>query len=170
MTEHVPKKQYTWVWVVLGVFILLGVLFVGGIVGAVMFFRQSLDVTESVSASSAGPEFDAVYTRFPGQQPLIQLVDGRPQLVVERATQTPAKQSLSTLYVLAFDDDEQSMVRFSLPWWLLRLKSGPIRLSAYQQGWDDRGVSFRVEDIERHGPGIIVDVKRSEGRLMIWAE
>ena len=44
------------------------------------------------------------------------------------------------------------------------MKSGPIRISAYQQGWDDRGVSFRVEDIEKHGPGIIVDVTRAGRR------
>ena len=60
---------------------------------------------------------------------------------------------------------------FSLPFWLLRMKSGPIRISAYQQGWDDRGVSFRIEDIEKHGPGIIVDhTERDEGRVLIWAE
>ena len=51
------------------------------------------------------------------------------------------------------------------------MKSGPIRISAYQQGWDDRGVSFRVEDIEKHGPGIIVDVTEpNEGRVLIWAQ
>ncbi len=60
---------------------------------------------------------------------------------------------------------------FSLPFWLLRMKSGPIRISAYQQGWDDRGVSFRVEDIEKHGPGIIVDVTEpNQGRVLIWAQ
>lgn len=63
------------------------------------------------------------------------------------------------------------MVQFSLPFWLLRMRSDPVRLSAYQQGWDDRGLSFRIEDIEKHGPGIIVDVKEHiGGRLLIWAE
>ena len=28
------------------------------------------------------------------------------------------------------------------------MKSGPIRLSAYSEGWDDRGLSFRIEDLE----------------------
>jgi hypothetical protein len=32
-------------------------------------------------------------------------------------------------------------------------------------------VSFRVEDIEKHGPGIIADVTRAgEGRVILWAE
>ena len=51
------------------------------------------------------------------------------------------------------------------------MKSGPISFSAYASGWDDRGVSFRVEDIEQRGPGIVVDVtERNEGRVLIWAE
>jgi len=112
-----------------------------------------------------------VRARFPGQQPLIQMVDGQPQLVAERASQAPTQTKLTTVHVIAFDRDEGNLVNVSLPFWLLRMKSGPIRVSAYQQGWDDRGVSFRVEDIEKHGPGIIVDVTRAgEGRVIIWAE
>ena len=130
-----------------------------------------MSITENLSEDSAKSEFDAVRSRFPGQQPLIQIVDGKPQLVTERASQTASQTTLTTLHVIAFDDDEGNLVTFSLPFWLLRMKSGPIRISAYQQGWDDRGVSFRVEDIEKHGPGIIVDATRpGEGRVIIWAE
>ena len=110
--------------------------------------------------------------RYPGQQPLIQLVDGRPEYVVERASQSaPPNTSLTSVHVMAYDRDEGKVVTFSLPFWLLRMKSGPIRISAYQQGWDDRGVSFRIEDIEKHGPGIIVDAtERNQGRVLVWAE
>jgi hypothetical protein len=171
MSEPTPKKKRTWLWIVLGVFVFLGFVAVGGIIVAVSFFRENLNVSQNVSENSASSEFDAIYARFPGQQPLIQLVDGRPQLVAERATQSGDGKPLHTLHVLAFGRNDEEMAKFSLPFWLLRMKSGPIRLSAYEQGWDDRGVSFRVEDIEKHGPGIIVDVKeRREGRMMIWAE
>lgn len=78
---------------------------------------------------------------------------------------------VTTLHVLAFDSNSEEMVRFSLPFWLLRMKSGPIRLSAYQQGWDDRGVSFDIADAEKAGPGIVIDAKeRREGRLLVWTE
>ena len=169
MNGEAPKKKRTWIWIILGVFVFFGMIFVGGIIVAVSFFRQSFDITENVSASTVSPEFDAIYAKFPGQQPLIQLVDGTPQLVTERATKSGNGQ-LTTLHVLAYSSDEENLAKMALPFWLLRMKSGPIRLSAYSQGWDDRGVSFRVEDIEKHGPGIVVDVKRSEGRMLIWAE
>ena len=164
-----PKKR-NWIAIVLGVLLLFGILGVGCVVVAVSFFRQNLTVTNT-DEQAAMQELDDVRKRFPGQQPLIQLVDGRPQIVTERATQTPTQTTLSTLHVIAFDSDEGHLVNVSLPFWLLRMKSGPIRISAYQQGWDDRGVSFRVEDIEKHGPGIIADVTRpGEGRVILWAE
>ena len=126
---------------------------------------------ETTDEQAAMQQLDDVRKKFPGQQPLIQMVDGRPQLATERTTQTPAQTTLSTLHVVAFDTDEGHLVNMSIPFWLLRMKSGPIRISAYSQGWDDRGVSFRVEDIEKHGPGIIADVTRpGEGRVILWAE
>jgi hypothetical protein len=165
-----PKKR-KWLAIILGVVLMFGVLAVGCVVVAVSFFRQNMEFTENITESTAKNEFDAVYTRFPGQQPLIQLVDGRPQYVAERAGKGGAQQSLTTLHVVAFDNEEGKMVNVAVPFWLLRMKSGPIRISAYQQGWDDRGVSFRVEDIEKHGPGIIIDVTEpGEGRVVIWAE
>lgn len=170
MTDEAPKKKKTWLWVVLGVVLFLGMIVVGGIAVAVSMFRNNMSVNET-SEADAIQQFEAVRGRYPGQQPLIELVDGHPQYVAERATHAPSSTSLSTVHILAYDRDEGKVVNFSLPFWLLRMKSGPIRISAYQQGWDDRGVSFRVEDIEKHGPGIIVDATRpNEGRVLVWAE
>ena len=164
-----PKKR-NWIAIILGVLLLFGMLGVGCVIVAVSFFRQNLTV-ETTDEQAAMQQLDDVRKKFPGQQPLIQMVDGKPQLVTERASETPRQTTLSTLHVIAFDTDEGNLVSFSLPFWLLRMKSGPIRISAYQQGWDDRGVSFRVEDIEKHGPGIIVDTTRpGEGRVIVWAE
>ncbi len=170
MNDEMPRKKRRWIPILLGVLLLLGIVAVGAIVLTVSWFRQNMTITESTS-EAATRQFDDVRARFPGQQPLIQLVDGRPQYVAERASQSPTAAPLTTLHVIAFDNDEGKVVSFSLPFWILRLKSGPIRISAYQQGWDDRGVSFRIEDIERHGPGIIVDTaERGQGRVLIWAE
>lgn len=166
-----PKKKRTWLWVLAGSFVLFVFLAIGGLIFAISFFRDNMQVTRDVTANTATSEFDAVYAKYPGQKPLIQLVDNRPQLVADRASQAPGGRALATLHVLAFDSNSDEMVRFSLPFWLLRMKSGPIRLSAYSQGWDDRGVSFDIKDIEAAGPGIVVDVARDrEGRLLVWAE
>lgn len=169
MNDELPKKKRRWIPIVIGVLLLFLILGAGAIVLTVVWFRQNVTMADS-SEDSAQRQFEEVRNRFPGQQPLIQLVDNHPQYIPERATQSSST-PLSTLHVIAFDRDEGKVVTFSLPFWVLRLKSGPIRISAYQQGWDDRGVSFRVEDIEKHGPGIIVDASEpGEGRVLIWAE
>ena len=166
-----PRKKRTWIWVILGIFIFLVFVAMGGIFVAVSFFRQNFSVSENMSQSTAESQFAAIRAKFPGQEPLIQMREGRPQIVAERVSEPGSGKLLTTLHILAFDSDEEKVVTFSLPFWILRMKSGPIRISAYSQGWDDRGVSFRIEDIEKHGPGIIVDhTERSEGRVLIWAE
>ena len=170
MNEAPPKKKRTWLWVVLGVFVFFVAIAAGGLFLAVSFFRQNMSVADA-SATTADEQFDAVRARFAGRTPLIQLVDGRPQLMADVATQTPSSTTVTTVHLMAWDDDEEKLVRFSVPFWLLRMKSGPIRLSAYSSGWDDRGVSFRVEDIEKYGPGLLLDVNEDrEGRVLIWAE
>lgn len=164
-----PRKKRRWIPIAIGIFVLFVFVGIGMLAFTISWFRQNMAISDA-SEATATQQFDEIRNRFPGQQPLIQLVDGQPQYVPERATQS-ATTTLNTLHVIAFDEDEGKVVTFSLPFWLLRMKSGPIRISAYQQGWDDRGVSFRVEDIEKHGPGIIVDVtERREGRVLIWAD
>jgi len=170
MNDELPKKKRRWIPIVIGVLVLCGFMAIGAIAFTVAWFRQNVTVTRS-SAETATQQFEEVRKRYPGQEPLIRLVDGRPQYAAERASQSSPAKPLSAIHILAFDRDEGNTVTFSLPFWLLRMKSGPIRLSAYRQGWDDRGVSFRIEDIEKHGPGIIVDVtQRDEGRVLVWAE
>ncbi len=170
MTDAPPPKKRKWLPIVLGILFVFALLAVGGIIFMVSFVRQNMTIAE-MSATSALDEFEKVRARFAGQQPLIQMVDGKPQYLAERATSSSPAAPLRSMHVMAWDDDEGKLVTFSLPFWLLRLKSGPSQLSAYSQGWDDRGVGFRVEDLEKHGPGLLLDVNEpNEGRVIIWAE
>ena len=169
--EQAPPKKRKWIPIVIGVLILCFVVAAGGIALMVWMVRQSMSITDMTEASAAS-EFDTVRAKFAGQQPLIRLVDGRPQYDEDRASKgTGQPGSLTTMHILAWDDDEGKLVSLAVPFWLLRLKSGPIRLSAYSGGWDDRGVSFRIEDLERHGPGLLMDVdEETEGRVLIWVD
>ena len=170
MNDPQPVKKRRWIPIVVGVLFVLFILAIGGVIFMVSFLRQNMTVSE-MSVTSAEDEFGKVRARFAGQQPLIQMIDGRAQYVDERATTSSPAGPLKSMHVMAWDDEEQKLVTFSLPFWLLRMKSGPIRLSAYSQGWDDRGVSFRVEDLEKHGPGLLLDMNEpNEGRVIIWAE
>lgn len=169
MNGEQPKEKRTWLWVILGIFVFFVIVAAGGLFFAVTFFRQNMNVTP-MSENSADEEFEAIRARFAGRKPLFQLTDGRAQMVSEGAA-APGAEPPSSVYVLAWDQDEEQLVRFSIPFWLLRLKSEPIRISAYAAGLDDRGLSFRVEDLERHGAGLLLDhPDQRDGRLLIWAE
>ena len=73
---------------------LCGVVAIGGIVLTVSWFRQNMTISK-VGEDSATQQFDEIRRRFPGQQPLIQLVDDRPQYVAERAGQSAARPDLT---------------------------------------------------------------------------
>jgi hypothetical protein len=147
------------------------VVFIGiGIaIGVAAWFQQNLEVKQS-SEVEADVEFENVRKRFPGRMPLLELRDGRPAYTAERESRGSGG-SLHTLHVLVFESDERQLARVSLPFWLLRLKSTPIEFGAYASGLDDEGVELRPEDLEKYGPGIILDAARPNGeRVLLWAE
>lgn len=170
MNELPQKPKRRWIPIVIGIVFLIFVLGVGAVIVSVAWFRQNLQVTE-VSAANASQEFEAIRAKFAGQRPLLEMRDGEPAYVAEREKEPPSNVKLTTLHLLAWDEDEEHLVKFALPFWLLRMKSGPIGFSSYASGVDR--VSLRPEDIERHGPGLILDVtedRRGRGRVLIWAE
>ena len=170
MNELPPKPRRRWIPIVLGIVFLIFVLGVGAVIFSVAWFRQQVQITET-SAANASQEFDAIRAKFSGQRPLLEMRDGEPALAAERKDEPRSNAQLTTLHLMAWDEDEEKLVRFSLPFWLLRMKSGPIGFSSYASGVDR--VSLRPEDIERHGPGLILDVsedRRGRGRVLIWAE
>lgn len=165
-----PKKKRTWLWVVLGVFAFLFVLGVGGAAFTIYWFGNHMEIVET-PAPDAAKAFDEVRAQFPGQRPLIEFQDGEPRGLSNDPAAAKSSVRLTTLHVIAFDEGEGRLVRVDVPFWLLRLKSGPIAFSSYTSGFDDRRARVRVEDIERRGPGIVLDLDRPrEGRVLIWAE
>jgi hypothetical protein len=164
------KSIPRWAQIVLGLAIVLVFVAIGAVIFGVAWMREHVDIADSNEAE-ATRAFDEIHARFPGQLPLLELRDGTPHYVEERASQPQSTTTITTMHVVAWDTDERRLVKVAVPWWVLRLKSGTISFSSYASGIDDAGVKLRPEDIERHGPGILLDftVKR-EGRVLIWTE
>ena len=160
-----------WIPIVIGVVILLFFIAVGAVIFTVSYARDHLQVSTS-SESDAMRAFDEVHARFPGPA-LIEIKDGDAAPISERGKEPASKADLTTLHVLAWDPDQDHLVRVEIPFWLLRLKSGPISFSSYAAGLRNDRVRLTVEDIDRHGPGIVVDVtdsRRGRGRALVWAD
>jgi hypothetical protein len=160
-----------WAQVLIGVAIVAVFLGIGAIIAVTAWVSQNV-VVNSSNAQQADDEFEKVRQRFKGQQPLLEMKDGVPHYVGARAEASPSEpRQLTTLHILAWDANEEKIANVSVPWWVLRLKSGPIRFSSYASGFDDGGVKITPQDIEKHGPGIIMDATgRHSERVLLWAE
>jgi hypothetical protein len=160
-----------WPYVLLGVAILVVFIGIGAIITTVAWFQENMQV-EDATERDAQAEFDTLLQRFGGREPLLEMRNGVPHYTKGReSTPIVANAGLSTLNVLVWDPDDQRLARIALPFWLLRLKSDPIRLGAYASGLDEGGVSLRPEDIEKYGPGVIIDTGSSgDERVLVWAQ
>lgn len=163
-------KVKTWVWVVVSIFVvcIVGVLAVAGM--GYYFFTKHFD-TKVTTPASASVEFEHVKAQFSGQKPLIEL-DERGRFLranPDRPGRSDVRRP-DQLFVLAFDPDDERIVKVTIPFWLLRLKSrGTIDFNGGQLELED--LKLTVEDLERFGPTLIVDHKSSGGeRVLVWSQ
>jgi hypothetical protein len=160
-----------WAQVLIGVGIIAVFLGIGAIIAITAWVSQNLKVSDEISQRDADAEFEKVRQQFSSRPALLELKDGVPHYVEARKNMPAERHALETLHVLAWDADDEKLARISIPWWVLRLKSEPIRFSSYASGFDDGGVTLRPEDIEKYGPGIILEGTGRRGeRVLLWAQ
>jgi hypothetical protein len=174
------SKTPTWVWVVLGIvgfFVLACAVLVGG---SILMVRRHVH-TEFAEKQTAEQEFARQRARFAGQQPLIELrktVNEDDKMVFHRPPESTARRTdLQTIRVLVYDNSEGRLIHIDVPLWVVRLmpsnrdRSGHGRVSFGSDSFDfDRG-NLTLEDVERHGPGLVVDGVDSRGaQVLVWAE
>ena len=164
-------KVKTWVWVVVGIVVvgILGVVAMAGI--GIYFFSQNISA-RTVSATTAISEFDSVRARFSGQRALIEL-DERGNFLRantdRKAPENPKRPEY--LYVLAFDPDDGSLVRLSIPFWLLRLKVGGATIDLNGRHMELEDLKLTVHDLERFGPTLVLDQVNDGGdRVLVWSQ
>jgi hypothetical protein len=165
------SKRRNWPWILFGVGVVIIVIGIAAIVATAAWVQQNLTVQDSTDVD-AQREFEAVRARFTGRPPLLELRDGRPVYTAGKRPEGQASPaSLDRLKVLVWDPDDRRLTSFAVPFWFLRLKSGPIEFSSYASGMNDEGVDLRPEDIEKFGPGILLDTTSPSGeRVLVWTE
>jgi hypothetical protein len=161
----------TWVWVVAGIVVVcfLGVVAMAAV--GMYLFTKHID-TREISPASASQEFEEIKARFKEQKPLIEL-DERGHLLrsnPDRAT-APNATRPEHLNVLAFDPDDNRIVKVTIPFWLLRLKMRGTMIDFNGSKMDLDDLKLTVEELERFGPTLIVDHKTSSGeRVLVWSQ
>jgi hypothetical protein len=162
-------KARRWAPVVFGVAVF--VVFVGicVVVLGVAWFRDHMDI-QAASGSSADSAFAEVRRLYEGKPPLLEL-HGSTAARSNPPGEGAPRAALTTLHVLAWDARQERLARFDIPFWFLRLKESPIRFGTYASGLDELKISLTAAEIERYGPGIIMDIEREgRDRALLWVE
>jgi hypothetical protein len=161
----------TWVWVVIAI-VGVGILGLVAMAGIGFYFASQHIDTRRASPAAAAKDFEAVRLKFTGQPPLIELDDRGRFVRAHTDRKVPAQvKEPEHLYVLAYDPDESRIVRLTIPFWLLRLKTGgaSIDFNGRQMDLDDLRLS--VEDLERFGPTLIAEHKAPDGsHVIVWSQ
>jgi hypothetical protein len=166
------NKLPTWVSILIAGVIIVGILAVAAVGGAAYFISRHVS-TSFTPTESAENEFVQTRTRFAGQEPLIQVRhDDEPVVNRDLLKDANASQHLESLRVLAYDRRARKLVRVSIPFWLIRMApSGRFRLNDNGFDFDADRVHITVDDLERRGPGLILDQKDRRGsHVLVWTE
>ena len=177
------SARRTWVWVVLGVVGTLVLLVVVLIGGAIFEFRRHVK-SETVDTLVAEQEFSQRRATFAGQQPLVEFAAGRDDgddvPTVHHPPSDAHRVEIHTLRVLIYDLNEGHLIHADIPGWLLRMmhdRSGRGRGAMYGSGGWMYGPGFdmsrsrvTIEDLERHGLGLVLDGHNRNTRILAWSE
>lgn len=162
-------KVKKWVWIVVALAVVC-ILSLATMAAVGFYFVTKYIETAKATPASAALEFEAVKADFAGQRPLVELDSRGEFLRANTDRPIPAKVTVpEQLHLLAFDPDEGRVVRFKLPFWVLRMKMDTtIDLNGNRMDLEDLRLS--VEDLERYGPTLIVDHKGTDGtRVLVWS-
>jgi hypothetical protein len=160
------KDTVRTVVIVVGVLVLVAIVALGS---AAWLFMRSFSLGQ-VDERTASQQFDEIRGRFAGITPVLTIEDERPT-VTRRPPNEPTSARLTTLHVLAWDSDDHGLARIDLPFWLLRLKSGPIEIASRHGRRRDAELNLTVEELERYGPTLILDHEGEDGeRVLVWTE
>ncbi len=166
------QNKRTWVSIVIAAVIIVGILAVSAVGGAAYFIYRHVH-TQFTPTDDAAKQFADARARFAGQQPLIEMQKDEPVIHRELIPKTMPDAKLSALRVLAYDTHANKMVSVSIPLWLLRM--APTNkfsfLSDNGIDFDSDRVHMTLEDLERRGPGLLLDqADRRGSQVLVWTE
>ena len=164
-------KVKTWVWVVVAIAVVC-ILGLVAMVGVGFYFASQHIDTHVVSPAAAAKDFAAVRARFTGQPALIELDDRGNFVRAHTDRPTPAQvKSPEKLHVLAYNPEDGRIVRLSIPFWLLRLKTGNASIDFNGRQMDLEDLKLSVEELERFGPTLIAEHQAPDGRhVIVWSQ
>jgi hypothetical protein len=168
-----PTKKRS---VLLSMGLCAAIVTLSAVTGTVWFFVRHWE-TESASVSTAKLEFDQLRARFAGEQPLMNM-RFRKRSTDLNASGVPAP--LHSFHTVIFDTrGAQRLVRITVPYWFGRhyaRHNGRFvwlgELTFFDDTeFDPEKIQLSIDEVERHGPGLLVDYRHpTGGQFIAWVE
>jgi hypothetical protein len=164
-------KARTWILAVLavigGIVILLFVL-----AGFSTYWVMQHIKTQPATATSAVKSFEQERAKFGAETALLTPDDmENPRAIQKKIDNLPVAAAPATnMEVLVWSPNNERTVRISLPFWLLKLGRKKIDISG-ADSFDFERLQIDVNQLERIGPKLIVDIERPGGeRVLVWTK
>src|SRR5262245_24642405 len=161
----------TWIWIAVSI-VAIGLVGLIVIAGLGVYFVTRHISTERSTSSDAIQAFDRVRATFPNQRPLYELDSTEHPQIVRPLRELPTSTAKpQNLRLLAWDPDEERLIKVSLPFWVLRLKKGKMEMTGRDKGYDLERLELDGEELERIGPALLVDFRDHDGtRVLLWTQ
>jgi hypothetical protein len=155
-------KRTTWLSIALAAIVITSIACVALVGGAAYWFYHRHFETRLVPGERAAQEFERERARFAGTRALVEIRLGREAIVHRPDPAQPKSAGVQTLHALVYDPAARKLVRANIPLWLLCFSPrGRLDLPA-GPGLNSDSAHFTVEDLERHGPGLILDLNERD--------
>lgn len=157
----------TWVKATLGGVALVAVALAALGTTAAYFVLRHME-KRAGSEVEAVQEMDGLKARFGTRPPLVEIVDPqRADIRINRPVEASASR-VDTVHVVAWKSDTGELSRTEFPLWLMRFSTLNI---ASQLGIAPEKFRLTVGDVERYGPGIVVDyASQGTSRVLVWVD
>ena len=128
--------------------------------------------SQPATATSAIKTFEQARTALGGQPALLTLEDiDNPSTIQKKIDSLPASTTpATTMEILVWAPNNERTVRITLPFWLLKFGKKKIDISG-ADSFDFNRMQIDINQLERIGPKLIVDVERPGGeRVLVWTK
>src|SRR5262249_25907475 len=174
-TADEMSAKKTWVSILIASVIIVMMLAVA-VVGGTAYFIYRHVHAELTNQTTAEQEFSTAPARFANQRPLIEIRrDDDPVVHRDLIPAVASNGRIESLRVLAYDEHAGKLVHVSIPFWLLRMMPSKHLSFLNDEGIDvdidAERVHLTIEDLERRGPGLLLDEKDRHGsQVLVWTE
>jgi hypothetical protein len=151
------------------ILLLLAVVAALGVAVFVYLASQAVTV-EHADESDAKRRFQAARDAFGSAAPMLE-VDAAGRVVRRASPPSEEGHHLARLRILVYQVQERRLVRSDVPFWFVTLKGPALQYVVRGTGVDLERLGITAADMQRHGPGPILDETRANGdRILVWVE